>query len=115
IERLRWVCWKRGVYFDKVNKDYTSQICPQCGTHTGKKDLLTRLHLCNECGYIAHRDVAAAQVVRNRGIAQLSEVGRILDVKEIACGDGLAGTGDRLVKNRRNRKKGGEARLKSAS
>ncbi|WP_414581126.1 RNA-guided endonuclease InsQ/TnpB family protein [Scytonema sp. PCC 10023] len=24
IEILKWVCWKRGVYFDKVNKDYTS-------------------------------------------------------------------------------------------
>lgn len=105
IEILRWVCWKRGVYFDKVNKDYTSQVCPQCDTHTGKKDLKNRLHLCHECGYIAHRDVAAAQVVRNRGIVQLSEVGRILDIKEIACGDGLAGTGNRLVKNPRNSEK----------
>ncbi|HBK61982.1 MAG TPA: hypothetical protein DEG17_05540 [Cyanobacteria bacterium UBA11149] len=38
---------------------------------------------------------SAAQVVRNRG---LSGVGRILDNKEIACEDGLAGTGNRLVR-----------------
>ena len=35
---LAWVCWKRGVYFAKVNPDYTSQTCPNCGVHTGKKD-----------------------------------------------------------------------------
>lgn len=109
---LKYVCWKRGLYFDKVDKNYTSQVCPQCDSHTGKKELSVRIHSCLECGYTTHRDVAAAQIVRHRG---LSEVGRILDNKEIACGDGLAGTGNRLVKNPRNRKKGGEASLKSAS
>jgi putative transposase len=87
---LQWVCWKRGVYFAHVNKDYTSQVCPQCDTHTGKKDLSVRIHACLECGYTTHRDVAAAQIVRNRG---LSGVGRILDVKENACGDGSRGDG----------------------
>ena len=67
---------------------------------------------CPECGYTTHRDVAAAQVIRNRG---LSGVGRILDNKENACGDGLTGTGNRLVKSCRDRKKGYEASLKSAS
>lgn len=104
---LQWVCWKRGVYFDKVNKDYTSQVCPQCDTHTGKKELSDRLHSCPECGYTTHRDVAAAQIVRNRGV---SGVGRILDVKENACGDGLTGTGESLVKSSRSRNKGYEAR-----
>ena len=84
VSILQWVCWKRGVYFDKVNKDYTSQVCPQCDTHTGKKDLSDRLHACGECGYTTHRDVAAAQVIRNRGIAQLSGEGRFLDINQIA-------------------------------
>ncbi len=75
---LQWVCWKRGVYFGKVNKDYTSQICPNCSAHTGKKKLTQRVHSCPECGYMTHRDVASALIVRNRGV---SEVGRILDVK----------------------------------
>jgi putative transposase len=112
INILQWVCWKRGVFFAKVDKDYTSQVCPQCDTHTGKKELSDRIHICHECGYQTQRDVAAAQIVRNRG---LSGVGRILDTKENACGDGLMGTGNRLVKNPRTRKKGEEARLKSAS
>lgn len=28
VSILKWVCWKRGVYFEKVDKDYTSQVCP---------------------------------------------------------------------------------------
>jgi putative transposase len=102
ISILSWVCWKQGVYFEKVNKDYTSQVCPNCDTHTGKKTLDNRVHNCPECGYTTHRDVAAAQVIRNRG---LSEEGRFLDIKEIACGGGLAGTGNGLVKSQRDRKK----------
>lgn len=78
---LKFVCFKRGVYFVRVDKDYTSQVCPQCDTHTGKKELSARIHSCPECGYTVHRDVAAAQIVRNRGI---SGVGRVLDTKENA-------------------------------
>lgn len=109
---LKFVCWKRGVYFAKVDKNYTSQVCPQCNSHTGKKELSVRIHECPECGYTTHRDVAAAQVIRNRG---LSGVGRLLDNNENACGDGLAGAGDCLVKSQRNKKKSGEACLKTAS
>ena len=97
VSILQWVCWKRGVYFDKVNKDYTSQVCPQCDTHTGKKELSDRLHACPECGYTTHRDVAAAQVIRNRGISALGR-----SVEEIACGDGLTGTLNSLVKSQRS-------------
>jgi putative transposase len=102
ISILSWVCWKQGVYFEKVNKDYTSQVCPNCDSHTGKKALDNRAHNCQSCGYTTHRDVAAAQVIRNRG---LSEEGRFLDIKEIACGGGLTGTGNSLVKSQRDRKK----------
>ena len=110
ISILQWVCWKRGVYFAKVDKNYTSQVCPQCGTHTGKKELGDRIHACHECGYFTSRDVAAAQVIRNRGIDALGR-----SVEENACGDGLTGTGNSLVKNLRSKKKGGEARLQPAS
>ena len=65
---LAYVCWKRDVFFLKVNKDYTSQICPNCNTHTGKKDLKDRVHNCPNCGYRTHRDVAASQVIRNLGL-----------------------------------------------
>ena len=110
VSILQWVCWKRGVYFAKVNKDYTSQVCPQCDTHTGKKDLKDRIHFCRSCGYTTHRDVAAAQVIRNRGINALGR-----SVEQIACGDVLTGTGNSLVKSLRNRKKGEEARIYPAS
>ena len=64
IAILSWVCWKQGVHFEKVDKDYTSQVCPNCDSHTGKKALDERVHNCPECGYTTHRDVAAAQVIR---------------------------------------------------
>lgn len=102
VSIVGWVCWKQGVYFGKVNKDYTSQVCPSCDTHTGKKSLDNRVHSCHECGYTTHRDVAAAQVIRNRG---LSAEGRSVDIKEVACGGGLTGTGNGLVKSQRDRKK----------
>jgi putative transposase len=69
LEILSWVCWKRGVYFAKVNPNGTSQTCPQCGTHTGKKKLSERVHVCHECGYTTDRDIAAAMVVEQRGLA----------------------------------------------
>ena len=76
IAILSWVCWKQGVYFEKVNKDYTSQVCPNCDTHTGKKELDNRVHNCPECGYTTHRDVAAAQVIRFSRIIRRGTLGR---------------------------------------
>ena len=83
---LQWVAWRRGVFFAKVNKDYTSQQCPECGTHTGKKELDERVYSCPACNYTCNRDIAAAQVVRNRGV---SAVGQI--VEQIAFGGVLTG------------------------
>ncbi len=68
FEILEYVCSRTDTFFTKVNKDFTSQICPNCGTHTGKKELDVRIHFCSECGYEQDRDVAAAEVIRNRGL-----------------------------------------------
>ncbi len=65
---LSWVCWKRGKYFAQVDHKYTSQICPECGTHTGKKELSERVHYCPECGYQTSRDHASGRVILNRGL-----------------------------------------------
>lgn len=79
---LKWVCWKRGVYFAEVDHKGTSTECPQCGTHTGKgrvlgfpqnersrkKTLSERVHSCQSCGYITDRDIASAQVICVRGL-----------------------------------------------
>ncbi|MBC7880965.1 MAG: transposase [Anaerolineae bacterium] len=76
---LAWVCKRRGVYFAKVSAYGSSQECPECGSEVCK-DLSVRMHDCPECDYIAHRDVATSQVVRNRGLAALG-----IGVRE-ACG-----------------------------
>ncbi|QUS59899.1 RNA-guided endonuclease TnpB family protein [Synechocystis sp. PCC 7338] len=73
LDILKWVSWKRGVYFAKVDPNGTSQTCPQCGAHTGKKELSERVHHCDECGYVAARDVAAAQVVMQRGLVLVAD------------------------------------------
>jgi putative transposase len=65
---LSWVCWKRGKYFAKVDHKYSSQICPECGTHTGKKELSERIHVCPECSYTTSRDHASARVLLQRGL-----------------------------------------------
>ncbi len=65
---LSWVCWKRGKYFAQVDHKYTSQICPECGTHTGKKELSERVHICPECGYKTSRDHASGRVILERGL-----------------------------------------------
>ncbi|MGY6528473.1 MAG: zinc ribbon domain-containing protein, partial [Cyanobacterium sp.] len=74
---LEYVCSQTDTYFERVDKDYTSQICPNCGTNTGKKTLNMRVHKCPECGYEKDRDIAAAEVIRNRGLQNIA-VGTIV-------------------------------------
>jgi putative transposase len=70
---LKWVCWKRDVYFALVDPKGTSQTCPSCQTVTGKKGLDERVHECKTCGYQTDRDVAAAQVVMQRGCVAVGQ------------------------------------------
>ena len=81
VNILEWVAQKTDTYFAKVNKDGTSQTCPNCGSHTGKKTLDIRIHSCSECGYTTTRDVAAAQEIRNRGIKAVGQI-----VSKNVCG-----------------------------
>ena len=85
LEILKWVCWKRGVYFAKVDPNGTSQSCPQCGGHTGKKELSERVHHCDECGYTTDRDVAAAQVVMQRGLILVADGQSVILPAEEGC------------------------------
>ena len=75
---LEQVCFKRGVYFEKVSAYKTSQICPNCHRVTGKKTLDIRVHSCDNCGYTTDRDVAAAQVVLLRGLAAVGHTVKML-------------------------------------
>ncbi len=76
---LQHCCWKSGVFFMEVDSRKTSQICPNCQVTTGKKDLSERVHQCNRCGYQTDRDVAAAQVVLNRGLAAVGYTVKMLN------------------------------------
>lgn len=79
---LPWVCFKRGVYYGKVDAYGTSQECPDCGAKV-KKDLSVRVHSCHECGSTKPRDIAAAQVINARGQSGV----------ETVCGWDLSGAG----------------------
>jgi putative transposase len=87
LSLLEWVCFKRGVYFQRVNPSGTSQICPECQA-TVAKPLSEREHSCPDCGYRTHRDHAAAQMVLLRGLESVSEDNRRT---ETACAGVLAG------------------------
>jgi putative transposase len=77
---LPWVCFKRDVFYSKVDARGTSQECPDCGAEV-RKDLSTRTHCCHNCGSVKPRDIAAAQVISARGQR----------VAENACGVDAAG------------------------
>lgn len=91
LSLTEWVCWKRGVYFAKVNPNGTSQTCPNC-LATVSKDLGVREHDCPECRYQTHRDHAAAEMVLHRGLENVVAQG--LWGKETACQVGLSGVYD---------------------
>ncbi len=85
-EILPFVCWKRGKFYLKVNKDGTSQECSNCGQHTGKKDLSERIHSCPYCLHTESRDVNSAKIIRDRGRVAVGQT-----VFKNACGDDAMG------------------------
>lgn len=86
-EILPYVCWKRDRFYLKVDKNGTSQECPNCGKHTGKKQLSERVHNCQYCGHTEQRDIASAKVIRNRGLIAVGHT-----VSEKACEVPLIGS-----------------------
>ena len=84
---LKWVCWKRNIYFTEVEHRGTSQECPECGIHTGKKSLSERVHVCLNCGYATDRDVASAQVICQRGLNKVASA----EMNSAACDDRAVG------------------------
>ncbi len=67
-EVLPFVCWKRGKYYLKVDKNGTSQECSACSKHTGKKSLSQRIHSCPHCLHTESRDTNSAKIIRDRGL-----------------------------------------------
>jgi putative transposase len=66
---LEQTCFKRGVFFQKVDAKKTRHICPNCLKETGKKELSERVLSWHHCGYTTDRDGAAAQVILKQGLA----------------------------------------------
>lgn len=69
----KWVCFKRGKFFGQGNPNGSSQECPECHAHVSK-DLSVRVHKCPECGYTVNRDVAAAQIILQRGNTAVGQI-----------------------------------------
>jgi putative transposase len=57
-----------------VPPHYTSQRCSACGTHV-RKSLSVRTHVCPHCGYVADRDVNAAENILKVAQATLARTG----------------------------------------
>jgi putative transposase len=70
---LPWVCFKRGVFYGQVDAHGTSQECPDCGAKVTKA-LSVRMSHCQDCGSVKPRDVAAAQVIKARGLSGIQMV-----------------------------------------
>ncbi|MDJ0594542.1 MAG: zinc ribbon domain-containing protein, partial [Pleurocapsa sp. MO_226.B13] len=51
----------------KVDKDFSSQECSNCGAFTGKKQLNERLHHCQFCHHSESRDTNSAKILMQRG------------------------------------------------
>ncbi|MCC6170119.1 MAG: transposase [Caldilineaceae bacterium] len=63
---LSYKAERAGGRVEQVDARGTSQYCPECGGRV-EKSLSVRVHNCPHCGYVAPRDVAAAQVIAHRG------------------------------------------------
>ena len=83
---LPFVCWKKNKFYLKVDKNFTSIECSNCGQHTGKKQLNERFHCCQFCHHTESRDTNSAKIIMQRG---QNAVGHT--VLKNACGDGLSG------------------------
>ncbi len=82
-EILPMICWKRNKFYLKVDKDYSSQECPNCRLFTGKKTLNQRFHKCRYCNIELDRDIASSLILKQRG---KTAVGQPVGYQEIACG-----------------------------
>jgi putative transposase len=72
---LEYKCEWYGKKLVIVSPNYTSQICSNCGFHSGKKPLDIREWTCPNCGIHHDRDINAAVNILNRGLDKLKAVG----------------------------------------
>ena len=68
---LEYKCKWYGKQLIVVNPNYTSQICSNCGFHSGPKPLQIREWTCPECDTHHDRDINAAVNILNKGLEKL--------------------------------------------
>ena len=73
-EMLEYKCKWYGKQLVVVSPNYTSQICSQCGYHSGKKPLDVREWTCPKCGTHHDRDINASINILNRGLKELKKI-----------------------------------------
>ena len=73
-EMLEYKCKWYGKKLIKVSPNYTSQICSNCGYHSGKKPLDVREWTCPKCGVNHDRDINASINILNRGLKELKKL-----------------------------------------
>jgi putative transposase len=71
---LKYKCDWYGKQLVVVKPNYTSQICSNCGYHSGKKPLDVREWTCPKCGANHDRDINASINILNRGLKELKKV-----------------------------------------
>ena len=73
-EMLEYKCKWYGKQLVVVSPDYTSQICSNCGYHSGKKPLDVREWTCPKCNTYHDRDINASINILNRGLKELKKI-----------------------------------------
>ena len=73
-EMLEYKCKWYGKQLIVVKPNYTSQICSNCGYHSGKKSLDVREWICPKCGANHDRDINASINILNRGLKELKKI-----------------------------------------
>ena len=68
---LEYKCKWYGKNLVVVSPNYTSQICSNCGYHSGKKPLDVREWTCPQCGTHHDRDINAAVNILNKELEKL--------------------------------------------
>ena len=70
-EMLEYKCKWYGKKLIKVSTNYSSQICSNCGFHSGSKPLQIREWACPKCEAHHDRDINAAVNILNKGLEKL--------------------------------------------
>lgn len=70
---LSYKCERNGGLLIKVNPEFTTQDCSDCGTRV-KKSLSIRTHICKNCGMILDRDYNASLNILRKGLEQLDQM-----------------------------------------